>query len=324
YFKPEQCREFDIKSLRYASRIWTTVLEISVLMAQFPSKEIADLSYLYRTLGLGYANIGTALMVQGVPYDSDEGCAIAGALTSIMHMNAYATSAEMAGELGTFEAFERNKEPMMKVLRNHKRAAYNVDPDEYEDLTVKPMGIDANKCPDYLVKAARTDSDKAVEMGEKHGYRNAQVTVLAPTGTIGLVMDCDTTGIEPDFALVKFKKLAGGGYFKIINQSVPLALDNLGYTPEEREAIINYAKGSGSLEGAPHINEESLRKMGFDDEQFEAIEEALPGSFEIKFAFNQWTLGEDFCKEQLSLSEDQLSNPQFDILNYLGFSDDEI
>ncbi len=324
YFKTEQCEEFDIESLRYASRIWTTVLEISVLMAQFPSKEIADLSYIYRTLGLGYANLGTALMIQGVPYDSEEGCAIAGALTSIMHMNAYATSAEMADEMGTFEAFERNKEPMMRVLRNHQRAAYNVDHDEYEDLTVKPMGIDAGECPEYLVKAARKDSDKAVEMGKEHGYRNAQVTVLAPTGTIGLVMDCDTTGIEPDFALVKFKKLAGGGYFKIINQSVPLALDNLGYSTEERDAIINYAKGAGTLEGAPHINEESLRDLGFDDKQFEAIDEALPGSFEIKFAFNQWTLGEDFCKEELGLDEEQLSNPQFDLLKHLGFNDEQI
>ncbi len=324
YFKTEECNEFDIESLRNASRIWTTVLEISVLMAQFPSKEIADLSYIYRTLGLGYANLGTALMVQGVPYDSPEGNAIAGALTSIMHMNAYSTSAEMAGEMGTFEAFERNKEPMSKVLRNHKRAAYNVDPDEYEDLTVKPMGIDASECPEYLVKAARADSDKAVEMGEEHGFRNAQVTVLAPTGTIGLVMDCDTTGIEPDFALVKFKKLAGGGYFKIINQSVPLALDNLGYSAEERDEIINYAKGYGTLEGAPHINEESLRGLGFDDVQLEAIEEALPGSFEVKFAFNQWTLGEDFCKEVLELTEEQLSNPQFDLLKYMGFNDEQI
>ncbi len=324
YFKTDKCEEFDVESLRNASRMWTVVLEISVLMAQFPSKEIADLSYKYRTLGLGFANLGAALMVQGVPYDSDEGCAIAGGLMSIIHMNAYKTSAEMAKELGTFERFEANKEPMLKVVRNHKRAAYNVDPDEYEDLTVKPMGIDANECPDNLLKAAREDSDKAVKMGEKHGYRNAQVTVIAPTGTIGLVMDCDTTGIEPDFALVKFKKLAGGGHFKIINQCVPKALQNLGYSPKEREEIINYAKGHGSLEGCPHINEESLREKGFGDKQLEAIEEALPSSFEIKFAFNQWTLGEDFCKEELGLSDEQLANPQFDILKHLGFSKEEI
>ena len=324
YFKTEECKEFDVESLRNASRMWTVVLEISVLMAQFPSKEIADLSYKYRTLGLGFANLGAALMVQGVPYDSDEGCAIAGGLMSIIHMNAYKTSAEMAKELGPFERYEANKEPMLKVVRNHKRAAYNVDPEEYEDLTVKPMGIDANECPENLLKAARKDSDEAVEMGEEHGYRNAQVTVIAPTGTIGLVMDCDTTGIEPDFALVKFKKLAGGGHFKIINQSVPRALQNLGYSPKEREEIINYAKGHGTLDGCPHINEESLREKGFGDEQLEAIEEALPSSFEVKFAFNQWTLGEDFCKEELGLSDKQLANPKFDILKHLGFSKEEI
>lgn len=324
YFKTDQCQEFDVEALRNASRIWTVVLEISVLMAQFPSKEIAELSYKYRTLGLGYANIGAALMVQGVPYDSPKGCAITGALTSIIHMNAYATSAEMAKELGSFERYEANKEHMLRVVRNHKRAAYNVDPDEYEGLTVKPMGIDANECPDNILKAAREDSDKAVEMGEKHGYRNAQVTVIAPTGTIGLVMDCDTTGIEPDFALVKFKKLAGGGYFKIINQSVPKALENLGYSPKQRQEIIDYAKGHGTLDGCPHINEESLREKGFGDKQINAIEEALPSSFEIKFAFNQWTLGEDFCKEELGLSEEQLANPQFDMLKHLGYSKEEI
>ncbi|MEX0994047.1 MAG: vitamin B12-dependent ribonucleotide reductase, partial [Balneolaceae bacterium] len=291
YFKDKECSEFDVESIRNASRIWTVVLEISVLMAQFPSKEIAELSYVFRTLGLGYANLGAALMVQGVPYDSSEGCAIAGALTSIMHMSAYSTSAEMAGQLGPFEGYERNKEPMLRVLRNHKRAAYNADHEEYEELTIKPVGINPAECPDYLLKAAREDSDRAVKMGEKHGYRNAQVTVIAPTGTIGLVMDCDTTGIEPDFALVKFKKLAGGGYFKIINQSVPRALTNLGYSPREIDEIIQYAKGTGSLEDCPHINTESLKELGFTDEKIEAVEEALPGSFDIKFAFNQWTLG---------------------------------
>lgn len=324
YFKTEECNEFDVESLQYASRLWTVVLEISVLMAQFPSKEIAELSYIYRTLGLGYANLGAALMVQGVPYDSPEGCAIAGSLTSIIHMGAYATSAEMAGELGTFEGYERNKEHMLRVLRNHKRAAYNVDPGKYEGLTIKPMGIDASNCPDYLLKAARQESDRAVKMGEKNGYRNAQVTVIAPTGTIGLVMDCDTTGIEPDFALVKFKKLAGGGYFKIINQSVPRALTNLGYSPSEKDEIIQYAKGHATLTGCPHINEESLLEFGFGEEQLEAVEEALPSSFDIKFAFNQWTLGEDFCKEVLELTEEQLSNPQFDMLRHLGFSSQEI
>jgi len=320
----EETGEFDIEAIRHASRLWTTVLEISVLMAQFPSKEIAELSYLFRTLGLGFANLGAALMVQGVPYDSPEGCAIAGSLTAIMHMKAYATSAEMASELGAFENYEKNKEHMMRVLRNHRRAAYNEDPEAYEGLTIKPMGIDANKCPDYLLKAAREDADQAVEMGKEHGYRNAQVTVIAPTGTIGLVMDCDTTGIEPDFALVKFKKLAGGGYFKIINQSVPRALRNLDYSPKEIEEIINYAKGYGTLEDCPHINEESLRELGFGDKQLDAVEEALPSSFDIKFAFNQWTLGEDFCIDELGISEEQLNEPNFNMLRHLGFSEKEI
>jgi len=324
YFKDEDCTEFDVDSLKYASRLWTVVLEIAVLMAQFPSKEIAELSYVFRTLGLGYANIGAALMVQGVPYDSDEGVAIAGALTAIIHMKAYETSAEMAGELGPFEGYERNKEHMLRVLRNHRRAAYNVDPKEYEELTVKPLGIDASVCPDYLLKAAKECSDGAVELGEKNGYRNAQVTVIAPTGTIGLVMDCDTTGIEPDFALVKFKKLAGGGYFKIINQSVPLALKKLGYSPKQVKAIVDYAKGHATLNGCPHINQESLKEKGFTDEQLEAIEAALPGSFDIKFAFNQWTLGEDFCKEELGISEEQLGDHTFDMLKFLGFRNEQI
>ncbi len=324
FFKDEDCKQFDVDSIRHASRIWTTVLEISVLMAQFPSKEIAELSYVFRTLGLGYANLGAALMVQGAPYDSKKGSAIAGAITAIMHMKAYATSAELAKELGTFKGYERNREHMLKVLRNHRRAAYNVPDEEYEDLTIKPMGISEEHCPDYLLKAARKESDNAVELGEKHGYRNAQVTVIAPTGTIGLVMDCDTTGIEPDFALVKFKKLAGGGYFKIINQSVPLALKNLGYGKKEIQEIIRYAKGSASLEGCPHINEESLKEKGFTNKKIEAIEEALPGSFDIKFAFNHWTLGEDFCKDVLGITEVQLSDYNFDMLRFLGFSKDQI
>ncbi|SMO90176.1 vitamin B12-dependent ribonucleotide reductase [Gracilimonas mengyeensis] len=325
YFKGDgEYKEFDIESLEYASRIWTVVLEISVLMAQFPSKEIADLSYKFRTLGLGYANIGAALMVQGLPYDSEEGASVAGALTATMHMTSYATSAEMAKELDPFEGYERNKEHMLRVIRNHRRAAYNADPEEYEGLTVKPMGIDASICPDYLVKAAKKASDKALKLGEKHGYRNAQVTVLAPTGTIGLVMDCDTTGIEPDFALVKFKKLAGGGYFKIINQAVPKALKNLGYSKKESQDIIDYAKGTGSLEGCPHINPETLMEQGFTKDKIEAINQALPGSFDIKFAFNQWTLGEDFCTDVLDISEEQLSNPNFDMLKHLGFSSEQV
>jgi ribonucleoside-diphosphate reductase alpha chain len=315
---------FDVAGYRYTTRLWTVVLEISVLMAQFPSKEIAELSYEFRTLGLGYANIGTLLMVQGIPYDSKEAMAITGALTSIMHMHSYATSAEMANELGTFRGYERNKEHMLKVIRNHRRAAYNVADSEYEALTIKPLGIDPAICPDYLLKAAQEDSDRALAMGEAHGYRNAQVTVIAPTGTIGLVMDCDTTGIEPDFALVKFKKLAGGGYFKIINQSVPAALKRLGYSAKESDAIIKYAKGHGTLKGCTSISHDRLRAVGFTDEKILAIEEQLPGAFELKFAFNQFSLGEDFCKDVLGITESQLSDWSFDLLRHIGFTKREI
>lgn len=323
-FYDEASNQIQIDSYRYVTRLWTVVLEISVLMAQFPSKEIAELSYEFRTLGLGYANIGTLLMVQGIPYDSKEAMATTGALTSIMHMTSYSTSAEMASELGSFPGYDRNRDHMLRVMRNHRRAAYNVESTDYEGLTVKPLAIDPDVCPDYLLKAAREDSDKAVTLGEKHGYRNAQVTVIAPTGTIGLVMDCDTTGIEPDFALVKFKKLAGGGYFKIINQSVPLALRNLGYSTTQSDDIVKYAKGTGSFKGCKSINHDKLRDVGFTDEKIEAIEAALPTAFEIKFAFNQWTLGDDFCKDFLGMTDAQLNDYSFDFLKHLGFTKREI
>lgn len=323
-FYNKDTNQFEVDSFRYATRLWTVVLEISVLMAQFPSKEIAELSYVFRTLGLGYANIGTLLMVQGIPYDSKEAMATTGAITAIMHMSSYATSAEMAAELGTFPGYDRNKEHMLRVMRNHRRAAYNVADSEYEGLTVKPIGIDTEICPEYLLKAAREDSDRAVALGEKYGYRNAQVTVIAPTGTIGLVMDCDTTGIEPDFALVKFKKLAGGGYFKIINQSVPLALKNLGYSESQIDDIVKYAKGNGTLKGCQTISHDRLRQVGFTDEKIQAIEAALPTAFEIKFAFNHWTLGEDFCKDFLGMTDAQLNDFNFDFLKHLGFTKKEI
>lgn len=324
FFTDNYCTTFDTESIRAASRLWTTVLEISVLMAQFPSKEIAELSYAFRTLGLGYANIGAALMVQGIPYDSQEGVAIAGAITAIMHMKAYETSAELAGQLGAFDGYERNKKHMLRVMRNHRRAAYNEPTQAYEGLTVTPVGIDEDFCPDYLLTAARETADAAIQRGEKHGFRNAQVTVLAPTGTIGLVMDCDTTGIEPDFALVKFKKLAGGGYFKIINQSVPHALKTLGYKEKESKEIINFAKGYATLEGCPHINPRSLAEKGFGVDQISAIEAALPSSFDIKFAFNHFTLGENFCKEVLGLTEEHLNDFTFDMLRHLEFSREQI
>ncbi|MEC9296630.1 MAG: vitamin B12-dependent ribonucleotide reductase, partial [SAR324 cluster bacterium] len=323
-FRDPKTGELDIIKLRHGSRIWTIVLEISVLMAQFPSKNIAKLSYDFRTLGLGYANLGTYLMVNGIPYDSPEALAICGAVTSIMHMTSYSTSAEMAKELGTFAGYERNKENMLRVLRNHRRATFRAPDSEYEGLTIKPVGIDSQHCPPELLKAAQQDANQALKLGEKHGFRNAQVTVIAPTGTIGLLMDCDTTGIEPDFALVKFKKLAGGGYFKIINNSIPLALKKLGYTDSEVADIVHYIKGYARLEGSPCINANVLRSKGFTDEVIKSIEEQLPTAFDISFVFNLYTLGESFCKETLGLTDEQLGNFDFSILKHLGFTDKEI
>ncbi|MBF6611624.1 MAG: vitamin B12-dependent ribonucleotide reductase [Chloroflexi bacterium] len=313
----------DIPAYRHANRLWTLALEISVAMAQYPSQEIASRSYLYRTLGLGYANLGALLMQLGIPYDSPKAYALCGAITAIMTGVAYATSAEIASELGAFNRYEANREPMLHVVRNHRRAAYNANDSEYEALTVKPAGISPANCPAGLLAAARQAWDEALEKGEKSGYRNAQVTVIAPTGTIGLVMDCDTTGIEPDFALVKFKKLAGGGYFKIINQSVPPALQNLGYTPEQIADIINYCVGHGTLAGSPAIDHDALREVGFDDEGIGRLEAALPSAFELQFAFSPFVLGEEFCREQLGLTDEQI-NSREGILSYLGFSKAEI
>ncbi len=320
YFDEEECK-FDVEAIEYASRLWTVVLEISVLMAQFPSKEVARLSYEYRTLGLGYANLGSVLMVSGIPYDSDEATAIGGAVTAILTGTAYATSAEMASFLGPFKQYKKNKKHMLRVMKNHRYAAYNVD--EYDGLSVKPVGIDPQHCPDYLLGSATGAWDKAVQWGEEHGYRNAQTTVIAPTGTIGLVMDCDTTGIEPDFALVKFKKLSGGGYFKIVNQSVPLALKNLNYPEDQIDAIVNYAKGYATLNGAPSINHDTLRSKGFNEQDIEKIEGALASAFEISFAFNQWTLGED-AMQRLGFTAEKYNSSNFNLLRELGFSKKEI
>lgn len=321
FFNPETL-EFDVKAFEHACRLWTMVLEISVLMAQFPSREVAQLSYEYRTLGLGYANLGSVLMVSGIPYDSPKAFAIGGAVTAILNGVAYQTSAEMAKYLGTFPKYEENKKHMLRVMRNHRYAAYNAT-EAYEGLSLKPAGIDPKYCPDYLLKAACDAWDAAVQMGEEYGYRNAQATVIAPTGTIGLVMDCDTTGIEPDFALVKFKKLSGGGYFKIINTVVPGALKNLGYSAEEIDAIVKYAIGSATLKGAPHINPESLRFRGFTDEEIEKLDKAAAGAFEIGFAFNVWTLGEE-CLQRLGFTAEEYHSHNFNLLRKLGFTRAEI
>ncbi|MCA9686335.1 MAG: vitamin B12-dependent ribonucleotide reductase, partial [Myxococcales bacterium] len=299
-------------------------LEISVLMAQFPSAEIARRSYIFRTLGLGYANLGALLMNMGLPYDSDEGRAISGAITAIMTGESYATSAEMAREFGPFPGHAENAADMLRVIRNHRRAAYDKPRAEYEQLQTAPQGIDSRACPSYLLEAAQRSWDEALQRGEAHGYRNAQVTVIAPTGTIGLVMDCDTTGIEPDFALVKFKKLAGGGYFKIINQSVPGALRRLGYTDSQINDIVRYCKGAGTLVGSPAIGHAALESKGFTRAAIDRIESELAQAFEISFAFNRYSLGDEFCRNTLGFSDDQLSDPSFDMLRALGFSSEEV
>ncbi|HVF96483.1 MAG TPA: vitamin B12-dependent ribonucleotide reductase, partial [Flavisolibacter sp.] len=301
----------DVPGFEYCCRLWTTVLEISVLMAQFPSKEVAQLSYEYRTLGLGYANLGTLLMVSGIPYDSEKARGIAGAITAIMTGIAYKTSAELAAVQGAFPRYEENKEHMLRVMRNHRLAAY--DADSYEALSIKPQGLKSQYTPKYLLNAACKAWDDAVELGEKFGYRNAQATVIAPTGTIGLVMDCDTTGVEPDFALVKFKKLSGGGYFKIINQSVPVALTNLGYSEKEKDAIIKYAVGSGTFAGAPHINHQTLSEKGFIASEIAKLDKAVGSAFEIGFVFNVYNLGEE-CLQRLGFTPEQYYNFEWSLL----------
>lgn len=321
-FFNEADNSFDVEGFEYTTRLWQTVLEISILMAQFPSREVAQLSYDYRTTGLGFANLGSMLMVSGIPYDSEEARGIAGAISAIMTGVAYKTSAEMAAFLGAFAKYEENKEDMLRVMRNHRAAAYDAE-DAYVGLEIKPQGIKAQHTPDYLLKAATKAWDDAVQLGEKYGYRNAQTTVIAPTGTIGLVMDCDTTGVEPDFALVKFKKLSGGGYFKIINQSVPQALKNLGYTQAQNDAIVNFAVGHASFKGAPYINDESLLAKGFTQEEVDKLNGAAKSAFEIGFIFNRFTLG-DACLTRLGFKEEEFADWSFNLLEALGFTEEQI
>jgi len=319
--KGDGIKSFDVAAFEHATRLWTIVLEISVMMAQFPSKEIAQLSYDYRTLGLGYANIGGLLMSAGTAYDSREGRAIAGAIAALMTGVSYATSAELAGELGPFPEYAANKEAMLRVIRNHRRAARG-ESTGYEKLATAPVALDLGAFRQKdLAEAAARAWDDALAMGKEFGFRNAQSTVIAPTGTIGLVMDCDTTGVEPDFALVKFKTLAGGGYFKIINRCVPEALKSLGYTDAEADAIVAYAVGYGALESfSGRISHAALRAKGFGEEQIGAVEAALESAFDIRFVFNKWTLGEKFCHNVLKLDAAMMDAPDFDLLRAIGFS----
>ncbi|MDR3145940.1 MAG: adenosylcobalamin-dependent ribonucleoside-diphosphate reductase [Treponema sp.] len=323
-FYDRETRTFNIEGYLHAIRIWTTILEISVVMAQFPAPRIALLSYEYRTLGLGFANLGSLLMVMGLAYDSAEGRSVAGALSALLSGEAYAQSARMAACLGPFSRYGENRDSMLRVIRNHRRAVNRAPAGEYEGVHIVPIGIDPRSCPAYLLDAAGAVWDRALELGTAHGFRNAQVSAIAPTGTIGLLMDCDTTGVEPDFALVKFKKLAGGGYFKIINQSVPPALERLGYTPEAIEEIVAYATGRKTIAGAPGVNPESLEAKGFTPAALAAAEEAVKGSLSLEGIFNPWVLGADFVEKDLGVPESTWSLPGFSLLKHLGFTGEEI
>ncbi|HSR46029.1 MAG TPA: vitamin B12-dependent ribonucleotide reductase [Acidimicrobiia bacterium] len=316
-FYDDSDQTFDIEAYEHAIRLWTVVLEISVAMAHFPSEEIAQGSYDYRTLGLGYANLGSLLMRQGIAYDSAEGRSLAGALTAILTGTSYATSAEMAAAVGPFPKYGENRESMLRVIRNHRRAAYGET--DFEEIGHEVMSFDDSLCPSDLVAAARGSWDRALDWGKEVGFRNAQATVLAPTGTIGLLMDCDTTGVEPDFSLVKFKKLAGGGYFKIVNQSVAPALAALGYNDNEIEEIVDYVVGTNTLLGAPHINRQSLTEKGFSTEDLINIEKVLPTVFDLKHAFSPFVLGEETL-QRLGYKVDEYTSFDFDLLSKLGFS----
>jgi ribonucleotide reductase alpha subunit len=316
---------FDAERFAEAARFWTTTLEISVTMGQMPSKAIAERNHGYRTLGLGYANLGTLLMRMGLPYDSEEAFGWCAAISALMTGAAYRTSAEMAQQLRPFARYEANRDAMLRVIRNHRRAAYDAAETEYEGLTIKPVTHSPTLFTQKTWELARKMWDDALSIGEVAGFRNAQTVVIAPTGTIGLVMDCDTTGIEPDFALVKFKKLAGGGYFKIVNGSVDAALHRLGYSQDQIDAIETYAKGTGTLDGAPHINRATLKAKGFDDDAIARVNEALRNAFELTFVFNKFVLGEQFCKEKLSFTDEQLNDWNFSMLrDGLGFTQQQI
>ena len=315
---------FQIEDFRHSVRLWTTTLEISVLMAQFPSESITRKSYDYRTLGLGYCNIGSLLMHMGAPYDDERAYAICGAITSIMCGETYATSAEMASILGAFPDYERNSEDMLRVMRNHRRAAYDAPNDEYEGITVPPIGINAKKCPKDLLDAARSSWDRALREGEEHGYRNAQTTVIAPTGTIGLVMGADTTGVEPQYSLVQFKTLAGGGSLRIVNKGVPNALRRLGYSDSQTKAIEEYIIGTGHLRGCPTLSVERLNNAGFTSRRLKSIEGKMSDVFDLRAAFAPSILGRKFCIETLGMSESDYGDPFFDTLGFIGFTSDEV
>ena len=319
-----ETQKFDIEGFRHSTRLWTVTLEISVLMAQFPSQAISRKSFDYRTLGLGYCNIGSLLMHMGIPYDDPRGFAICGAITSIMCGESYATSADMASFLGAFPKHEENAEHMLRVMRNHRRAAYNVEASEFEGLSINPKGIDSKKCPKDLLNAARSAWDLALARGEEHGYRNAQTTVIAPTGTIGLVMAADTTGVEPQFSLVQYKTLAGGGSLRIINRGVPSALKRLGYSEVQAKEIVDHVMGTGTLVNCDAISLQDLVGKGFSETEFAKIEDNVESVFNIRSLFAPHVIGADFCQNSLGISEENCDNPFFDVLSHIGFDAEKI
>ena len=299
---------FDVEGFRATVRVFATAMEIIVDLSSYPTERIAQRSHEYRPLGLGYANLGALLMRLGIPYNSEQAFAYAGAITAILSGQGYQTSAEIAKSVGAFAGYAENNDSMLDVMRLHRDAAYSIDP---------------TACPSELLDAAKTDWDLCLEKGEQWGYRNSQISVIAPTGTISFLMDCDTTGIEPEFALVKFKKLAGGGYMKIVNQSVRDALHNLDYTLQQTEAIITYLVGTGTFEGTPHINPETLKRKGFTPEDIDRVAEMLPSAFDLNLAFAPGFLGAE-CLERLGITEEEAADPSFDLLSAIGFTEDEI
>ena len=303
---------FDVDGYRHAIRLLIMAQEILVDFSAYPTPAIAKNSHDYRPLGLGYANLGTLLMRLGIPYDSDEGREICGALTAILTGHGYLASAEIASSKGPFPGFAPNREPFLRVMRKHRDVAHALDGHGK-----------GGACPKNLLDAARQDWDEAVAAGERSGYRNAQATVLAPTGTIGLLMDCDTTGIEPDFALVKFKKLAGGGHFKIVNQSVPAALRRLGYTEMEISDIVAYVSGTNTFTGSPHLSRKGLLDKGLTARELERAEQALPGVFDVSQALAPWVIGKD-AYERLGLEAHEYTVPGFSLLEHFGLTQKQI
>ena len=310
---------FDIEGYRQAIRVLIMAMDILVDYASYPTRPIAKNSHNYRPLGLGYANLGTLLMQLGIPYDSDEGRTIAAALTSILCGHAYATSSEIAASKGPFQGFQRNRQPMLRVMGKHRDAAYRINEAGGPGMTEDQQ----TACPPELIQAAHEDWDLACKLGELYGYRNSQTTVLAPTGTIGLLMDCDTTGIEPDFALVKFKKLAGGGYFKIVNQSVPKALQRLGYTEAQVADIVSYVTGTNTFTGAPHCGRKALLENGLTEREIEKAEEALRGVFDVGAALAPWVIGTE-AYERLGIDAAVYNKPGFHLFRFWGHDDKEI